>query len=173
MPAAGGTQHSITMVTDVGEMPAGGYPHFAGDANRVFYHEEDGGLVSVRWDGSERKVVLAGAAPRTLLSPDGVHVLSRSGRRNHVYLFQLPRAADSLTIDPAGNNPPVPVRRLTHAGGDFPAWSRSGTHAVWASGTTLHVYDVARGDKATADSLSAAQARAAAPADTGEGGRGD
>ena len=40
----------------------------------VFFHD-DGGLMSVRWDGSDRTVVLAGAAPRTLIAPDGMHVL--------------------------------------------------------------------------------------------------
>ena len=53
-----------------------------------------------RWDGSDRKVVLARATPQTLLSPDGVHVLSRAGPRRHIYLFERPQVADSVTIDP-------------------------------------------------------------------------
>lgn len=166
MPAAGGAQQYITMMADVGLLPRGGYPHFTTDTSRVFFHE-DGGLVSVQWDGSDRKVVLAAAAPQTVLAPDGRRVLSQAGRRKHVYLFELPQVADSLTIDPSIAAPFVPVRRLTRAGGEFPAWSRDGSKAVWVSGTSLFVYDMAQGDKATADSLAATGGRATPPpADT-------
>ena len=73
--------------------------------------------MSVAWDGSDRKVVLARATPQTVLSPDGAHVLSRAGARRHVYLFERPQVADSVTIDPTAAQPAVPIRRLTRAGG--------------------------------------------------------
>lgn len=176
MPANGGAQTSITMVADAGALPQGGAPHFTSDANRVFFHDGTS-LVSVAWDGSDRKTVLARATPQTMLSPDGRHVLSRAGPRRHVFLFELPFAADSVVIDPTAATPVVPVRRLTRAGGDFPAFSRDGSKAIWSHGTTLHVYDVATGDKATADSLAAAVGRttpppgAATPATTGDTAR--
>src|SRR5688500_3669365 len=171
MPATGGTQHPIAMVADVGALPLGGYPHFTSDTSRVFFNDGTA-LVSVAWDGSDRKVVLARATPQTVLSPDGVHVLSRAGPRRHIYMFELPRVADSITIDPTAATAAVPVRRLTRAGGDFASFSRDGRKAVWSHGTTLHVYDIAQGDKATADSLTAALNRGgraggpAAPADS-------
>src|SRR6185503_7297003 len=96
--------------------------------------------------------------------------LTRAGRRNQIYLFERPEATDSLVIDPAVPAASVPVRRLSRAGGDFPAWSRDGKKVVWSSGTTLYVYDVAQGDKATLDSLTAAGPRA--PGDSAGGGRG-
>ena len=99
MSSAGGQQHPITMVADVGALPLGGYPHFSRDTSRVFFHDGTG-LVSVQWDGSDRTVVLSRATPQTLLSPDGAHVLTRAGRRNHIYLFERPEATDSLVIDP-------------------------------------------------------------------------
>jgi len=80
MAPNGGAQQLITVVTDVGAMPLGGFPHFTADSTRVFFHDGTA-LVSVQWDGSDRKVVLAGAAPQTQLAYDGVHVLSRAGRR--------------------------------------------------------------------------------------------
>jgi imidazolonepropionase-like amidohydrolase/Tol biopolymer transport system component len=169
MSPSGGVQHSIAMVEDVGALPLGGFPHFTADTSRVFFHGE-GGLQSVRWDGSDRKVVLASAAPQTVLSPDGVHVLSRAGRRGHVYLFEIPRLADSLVIDPSIATSVLPTRRLTRAGGEFPSWSRDGSKAIWTHGSTLFVYDVAAGDKATADSLAAAGSRPAA-AQPGAGGQ--
>jgi hypothetical protein len=51
------------MVADVGAFPSGGFPHFTSDTNRVFFHDGTA-LVSVAWDGSDRKVVLARAAPQ-------------------------------------------------------------------------------------------------------------
>src|SRR5688572_11121921 len=166
MPATGGTQHPIAMVADVGALPLGGYPHFTSDTTRVFYHDGTA-LVSVAWDGSDRKVVLARATPQTVLSPDGVHVLSRAGPRRHIYLFERPHVADSVTVDPTAGAPAVPLRRLTRADGDFPSFSRDGSKAVWSHGNTLFVYDVAQGDRAVADSLAAALARgAAAPSDS-------
>lgn len=162
IPAAGGAQQPITVVADAGAFPAGGYPHFTGDTSRVFYHDGTS-LVSVAWDGSDRTVVLARATPQTVISPDGRHVLSRAGPRRHIYLFERPQVADSIAIDPTSGQPPVPVRRLTRAGGEFPAFSRDGSRAIWTHGNTLHVYDVARGDQATADSIAAAVARPAPP----------
>lgn len=173
MPASGGTQHVITGLADAGALPLGGFPHFTDDTSRIYYHDGTG-LVSVRWDGSDRRVLLHAAAPQTLIAPDGNHVVSRAGKRKHIYLFELPIKSDSLTIDPSGSAPVV-VRRLTRYGGDFPSWTRDGRKLVWSEGSTIFVYDVAQGDKATADSVSAAWARGAvtppdtakkAPADT-------
>jgi imidazolonepropionase-like amidohydrolase/Tol biopolymer transport system component len=155
MPASGGTQHPITMIADVGALPLGGYPHFTADTTRVLYHDGTA-LVSVAWDGSDRKVVLSRATPQTIMSPDGVHVLSRAGPRRHIFMFERPQVSDSVTIDPVAQNPVVPIRRLTRAGGDFPSFSRDGSKAVWSHGTTLFVYDVAQADKAVADSIAAA-----------------
>ncbi|MGH7467917.1 MAG: amidohydrolase family protein [Longimicrobiales bacterium] len=165
MPATGGPQHAIVMVADVGSLPLGGFPHFTSDTTRVFYHDGTA-LVSVAWDGSDRKVVLARATPQTLLSPDGVHVLSRAGPRRHIFLFERPQVADSVTVDPLAQTPVVPMRRLTRAGGDFPSFSRDGSKAVWTHGATLFVYDVAQGDKAVVDSLAAALTRSAPAPDS-------
>jgi len=160
MAPTGGTQHPIAMVSDVGGLPLGGTPHFTTDSTRVLFHDGTS-LVSVAWDGSDRKVVLARATPHTMLGPDGRHVLSRAGPRRHLFLFELPLVADSITVDPIAPQPIVPVRRLTRAGGDFATFTRDGSKAVWVHGTTLHVYDIAQGDKATNDSLVAALSRPA------------
>jgi Tol biopolymer transport system component len=160
MAPTGGTQHPIAMVSDVGGLPLGGTPHFTTDSTRVFFHDGTS-LVSVAWDGSDRKVVLARATPHTVLGPDGRRVLSRAGPRRHLFLFELPLVADSITVDPTAPQPIVPVRRLTRAGGDFATFTRDGSKAVWVHGTTLHVYDIAQGDKATNDSLVAALNRPA------------
>ncbi|MDQ8165924.1 MAG: amidohydrolase family protein [Gemmatimonadota bacterium] len=155
MAASGGAQHSIAMVADLGAFPSGAYAHFVREADRVFYHDGTA-LVSVRWDGTDRRVVLAGAAPQTLLAPDGSRVLSQAGRRRQIYLFERPQVADSITIDPAAERPVLPVRRLTRSGGEFPSWSRDGRLAAWSVGSTLYVYDIAQADRAISDSIAAA-----------------
>lgn len=160
--AAGGAQHPIAMVADVGVMPLGAAPHFIGDSSRVVYHD-GAALVSVRWDGTDRRVVLAGAAPQTRLGPDGVRVVSRAGRRNQIHLFERPQVTDSITIDPTAERPPVPVRRLTRSGGEFPAWSHDGRWITWSVGATLYVYDVAAAERAVADSMARALVQAANP----------
>ena len=47
-------------------------------------------------------------------------------------------------MDGAAN--PVPVRRLTDVGGNDIGWSKNGTLLSYALGSTLFLYDVARGD---------------------------
>src|SRR5262249_19753412 len=112
MPAAGGAQHSIAMVADVGALPLGGYPHFARDTSRVFFHDRTG-LVSFNGDGSDGKVVLSRPPPRTVLSPAGSPVLTGAGRRNHIFLFERPDATDSLVTNPTVPAAPVLIRRLS------------------------------------------------------------
>ncbi|MES2522297.1 MAG: amidohydrolase family protein [Gemmatimonadota bacterium] len=165
MSPGGGAQTPITMVADVGVLPLGGYPHFTTDTSRVFFHDGTG-LVSVAWDGSDRKVVLSRATPQTVLAPDGVRVLAKAGARRHIYMFERPQVTDSVTVDPTIAQPVVPIRRLTRAGGDFPSFSRDGSKAVWSYGATLYVYDIAQADRITADSLAAALNRPQAPGAT-------
>jgi Tol biopolymer transport system component len=57
--AEGGPQHPIIMVSYASTLLWGGYPQFTGDTSRVFFQDLEG-LVSVRWDGTDRQVVWAG-----------------------------------------------------------------------------------------------------------------
>src|SRR5690606_32398954 len=55
----------------------------------------------------------------------------------------IPLAGEAPTISVANPaNAPVPVRKLTEIGGQFPAWSADGTKVHWSIGNAHFVYDL-------------------------------
>ena len=177
LPAAGGPTTTITMVTRYGQ------PHFGPDSARVYIYEPNEGLVSMRFDGTDRRALLrptlvegaggrggnAGQTNEVLLSPDGDRALVQA--ETNLYLIDaVPMtggAAPSITLlNPAQSA--VPVRRLTRIGGDFPGWSKDGRQIYYSIGHAYFTYDVARADSIVRDSVSRAEARGDA-----RGARGD
>jgi Tol biopolymer transport system component len=167
VPANGGAPTRITPFDGRGQ------PHFSKDPNRVFYYAGEDGLVSVRWDGTDRRAHLKvsgytypgpGAEPdradEVIISPDSSRVLALQG--NNVYIVALPMVGgDTPTInvsDPKAA--PFPVTRLTRIGGDFIGWSADGKLATWSIGASFFRWDPVVADsaaraKATTDSLRA------------------
>src|SRR6185312_15748754 len=96
LPAAGGAPTRITPIS------GGGRPHFSRDPNRIYIYEANEGLVSVRYDGTDRRVHIkvTGFTPNfvatpepfpadeVLIAPDSGRVLATSS--NYVYLVTLP-----------------------------------------------------------------------------------
>ena len=175
LPAAGGAATTITMVTRYGQ------PHFGPDSSRVYIYEPAEGLVSMRFDGTDRREILhaslvegaggrggnAGQTNEVLLSPDGERALVQA--ETNLYLVNaVPMAGangPSITLlNPAQSA--VPVRRLTRIGGDFPGWSRDGKQIYYSIGHSYFTYDVARADSLVRDSTLRA-------GETGRGPRGD
>ena len=132
-------------------------PHFAQNDNRIYLNSKDG-LVSIRWDGTDKK---------KHLSVDGITVYGSSYDHNHL-LSDTPTAPkknhpklhyDSCSEGPyaiaqinndiyivtvpylgAGgakinvNDPDeadFPSRKLTKFGGQFPSWDSSGNVVYW------------------------------------------
>jgi Tol biopolymer transport system component len=170
LPATGGATTTITMVTRYGQ------PHFGPDTTRVYIYEPSEGLVSMRFDGTDRRALLratlvegnggrggnAGQTNEVLLSPDGERALVQA--ETNLYLVNsVPMAggaAPSITLlNPAQS--PVPVRRLTRIGGDFPGWSRDGKQIHYSIGHAYFTYDVARADSLVRDSTMRAEASGA------------
>ncbi|HUQ45105.1 MAG TPA: amidohydrolase family protein [Gemmatimonadaceae bacterium] len=164
MPAAGGAATVITPVTRYGQ------PHFGPDSNRVYLYEPPDGLVSMRWDGTDRKAHLrigsttppGGGAPapgadEILISPDGERAIVQLG--SNVYLVgSVPmigaNAPQISLVDPARSA--VPVRRLTRVGGDFARWSADGRDVLYSLGRSFFTYDMARADSLVRDSTARA-----------------
>jgi Tol biopolymer transport system component len=140
-----------------------GRPHFGADPNRIYAWEGRRGLVSFRWDGTDRrthakitgyKAPLAaepGAVDEVVMGPDGEHALVTSEYK--VYLVTIPFVG--------GENPPsisvsspdsasVPVRKLTSVGGEFIDWAETGKAITWSMGRTFFRWDVAAADAAFA-----------------------
>jgi len=144
-------------------------PHFAQGDNRIYLNSSDG-LVSIRWDGTDRKKHLAvdgitvygssydenhlladtPTAPKKkpskasilLRAPKGDYALAQIN--NDIYVVTVPFiGAEGVKInvkDPANAN--FPSRKLTKYGGQFPSWDASGKVVYWTLGKTLFRYDI-------------------------------
>src|SRR5438067_5357144 len=168
LPAAGGAPTRITPIS------GGGRPHFSRDPNRIYLYEAHEGLVSVRYDGTDRRVHIkvTGFTPtfapnpepfpadEVLIAPDSSRVLATSS--NYVYLVTLPlvgAAPPAINVaDTAAAS--FPVHRLTRVGGDFIGWTADAKTVYWSVGRSFFRYSPALGDslgkaKARADSLRA------------------
>ena len=149
LPASGG-QASVVM-------PSRGYgaPHFGPEPDRVYVYASGGpfgsveasGLVSIRFDGTDRRLLMKATGPGIYVAeddvpaadvrvaPDGAHALVHHA--NQLYLVRLlnPYAHD-LTVNIG--NPSLPLKRLTDIGLDFFGWSASGAEVYWSTGHTVH-----------------------------------
>lgn len=122
---------------------AGG-PHFTHENDRVYVYTP-GGLVSLRYDGTDRHTHLivkgAGiyfadepvAADDLVPSPDGQWVLAHV--QNQLYVVAMPPpGGDTPTVMLSG--PAVPVKRLTDIGADYYGWADDGKTIAWAIGAS-------------------------------------
>ena len=147
IPAAGGAA-TVIGPTDFDA------PHFGPNAERIYASAGNRGLISFRWDGTDRKthVRVTGARPGGstnptngsfyLVSPDGGRALVQVG--NEIYTVTIPwTGGETPTISVATiETAATPSRRLTTIGGQFPAWGRDGT-AHFSVGNAHVVYDLA------------------------------
>src|SRR5438094_944870 len=155
VPAAGGAATRVTPYDGWGR------PHFGRDPNRIFYYAGPEGLVSIRFDGTDRRAYLKvtgytypgpGSEPQPadeiLVAPDTDRVLAQAG--NNVYLVTLPELGGetpSINVsDPS--SAPFPVKRLTRIGGDFIGWAPDGKSVYWSIGRSFFRYDPVVADSA-------------------------
>ena len=162
LPAAGGTATSVAPVPG-----NAGFPHFTRDDNeRIYVAQGNTGLVSMRFDGTDRKthIRVTGAldyrqqtpqpqtAGEVLISPSGDRVLAEVD--DNVYVMDIPLVGGQ-TPTVAVTNPAqavVPVRRLTRIGGDFIGWHPDGNRAHFSIGRSYFTYDLVRADSLVRDS---------------------
>ena len=154
IPADGGEATLITRVPTVSK------PHFVtGEPDRVYYYEGRNGLVSFRYDGTDRRehVKVTGYKPpgpnsqplrasEMLMAPDGRRVLAEVA--NQVYLVTVPligKDAPSISVTKP-DDATLPVRQLTDVAGDFLGWSPDGSTAYWSLGRFFFRYNIAIGD---------------------------
>jgi Tol biopolymer transport system component len=189
LPANGGQLTRIAFVSP------GGRPHFGQDTSRIYITDPNDGLVSMRWDGTDRRMHLKvtgykppteGADPETAseirVSPDGKRAAAQAG--NRVYLVSLPRIGaqvPEVSITMPKDEVAFPAKRLTRVGGDFVNWSSDGKYIEWSIGRSYFRYDPVVGDsldrlKTSADSARAdslEKMEAAGKADTAAKARAD
>ena len=176
LPAAGGAVTSIAPLE-------GGFPHFVRtDNERVYVARGSQGLVSMRFDGTDRKTHLRvtgnpdyrtpaatpSNASEILISPDGERALAEVD--NNVYVLDIPmigaQAPAVSVMNPA--QAAIPVRRLTRIGGDFVGWHADGQKVHFSIGRSYFTYDLPRADSLVRDSTARADSvRRARSASTG------
>jgi Tol biopolymer transport system component len=116
----------------------------------------------------------AGPTPAglVLLSPEGDRAFAQFG--NDIFVVELAEVgvtppAIVLTNLAAS---PVPVRKLTDVGGEFPSWASDGSALHWAMGNVLFTYDLdhveaeEQAEEETAHARALIRARALAVTDT-------
>jgi Tol biopolymer transport system component/imidazolonepropionase-like amidohydrolase len=171
IPASGGDATLIAPLSNAQR------PHFSTDTTRVWVSDDDEGLVSMRWDGTDRKahLIVTGfqtpgggpnARPRRAqelqVSPDGSRVLARVD--NKIYVVPLPMTGGPTpTVSVEQPNGAIPFRRLSRIGGDFLGWNADSRGVFYSMGRAFFQYDLARADSLAADSASKAPPRPARP----------
>ncbi|HEX6051826.1 MAG TPA: amidohydrolase, partial [Gemmatimonadaceae bacterium] len=175
IPATGGEAKLIAPLTNAGR------PHFTSDTTRVWVYDNQDGLVSMRWDGTDRKehVIVTGyqnpgggpnARPRRAqelqASPDGMRVLARVD--NKLFVVPLPMTGGQTPTISVNQptNAAVPFRRLSRIGGDFLGWNPDSKGVYYSMGRSFFQYDVARADSLAADSAAKAPPRPQRPDST-------
>ena len=147
MPATGG---DLTRIAP----HRGDAPHFGPENDRIYVWEGRGGLVSFRFDGTDRREHVKvtgyrapgaqqpGQASAARISPDGRYALVEAER--NLFVVTIPViGGEAPTISVANpESASVPVRRLTRVGGEFGRWAAKGDRATWAIGRAFFDYDI-------------------------------
>lgn len=177
LPAGGGDVTRIAWVGGGASEEGRNVPHMGPDPSRIYVWEGAAGLKSLRYDGTDPRVVVKVTGPsvpgfrgppepavpdEVVLSPDGTRALVHVGR--NVYLITVPPVVGEGATVAVTSGSSMPARRLTRVGGDFIGWRADGKVAHYSIGRSYSEVDLAALDAAVGDSL--ARARAAGPADT-------
>ena len=140
LPATGGAVRLVVPARGIGA------PHFGDDPDRIYVYSEDG-LISVRYNGTDRRTHLKVTGPRNpraqqsppaqtvLMRPDGRWALASVN--NQLWVIAVPLVGgDAATV--AVRSPSLPAKRLTDIGADYFAWAERGQTITWAIGSTVY-----------------------------------
>ena len=144
-------------------------PHFAQKNGRIYLNTSEG-LISIKWDGTDRKkhlqvdgITVYGSsydenhlladsptAPKKkpakasaiVRAPKGDYALAQIN--NDIYVITVPfLGADGAKVNVKdASKAAFPSRKLTKFGGQFPSWGREGKVVFWTLGNTLFRYDI-------------------------------
>jgi Tol biopolymer transport system component len=138
-------------------------PHFGNTGERIYLYGRDG-LQSVRWDGTDSKIHLKVTGPAfpggqgppppaawVKIAPSGDSALAQIGMDLYV-IGAIPMVGEAATVSVANPaNAPVPVRKLTDIGGEFPTWGGAGRTVHWSIGNAHVVYDLDEAERVDAE----------------------
>jgi Tol biopolymer transport system component/imidazolonepropionase-like amidohydrolase len=166
VPANGG---DVTVITPIDFST----PHFTNDPDRIYAYNDDDGLISFRWDGTDRKAHVKVTGPKLpnasspidasmiMMAPRGDRALAQVV--NDLYVVTVPYVGGETPTIAVSNpdNAAFPARQLTDIGAQFPAWGRDGRTVHWSIGNAHFEYDLDRAE-AFEDSVEEAQRQAEA-----------
>ncbi|HYL85813.1 MAG TPA: amidohydrolase family protein [Candidatus Angelobacter sp.] len=122
-----------------------GKPHFTHEKDRIYLYTP-GGLISLRYDGTDRRTHLQvkapplgfsdepGPADDARVSPDGNWVLAHI--MNQLYVTAMPVVGgEAPTVMVTGGS--VPVKKITDIGADYFGWADDGKTITWAVGASF------------------------------------
>jgi Tol biopolymer transport system component len=114
-------------------------PQFTHEADRVYVETQQRELISMRYDGTDRRTIIkmgGNVYPSDkdmVISPDGNWILTDF--REQLFLVEVPHLggeAPTITVD----GPTVPVARLTDYGVDHFNFADNGATVTWSLGST-------------------------------------
>lgn len=173
----GGARQSISWIPSAGgaatfiSKPIGSRPHFTGTDNRIYLSSPMEGLISIDWNGNDKKgyVKLTGATTYDFSNTNGGQFLffrrtaspslilrapvgdkAMALIANEIYIVTVPEAgAESTPISVADvSRASFPSWKITTIGAEFPSWSADGKSIYWSLGKNMFTYDLANVDKA-------------------------
>jgi len=122
-----------------------GKPHFTNEKDRIYLYTQ-GGLISLRYDGTDRRMHLQvkapplgfsdepGPADDARVSPDGNWVLAHI--LNQLYVMAMPVVGgEAPTV--MVTTPSVPSKKITDIGADYFGWADGGKTITWAVGASF------------------------------------
>lgn len=151
LPAAGGDTSLIAPIpAGFGPPPR---PHFTSSSDRVYVWTGEGGLISMRFDGTDRKthVKITGppnpppqpppAADAVYISPDGQRAVAEM--QNKLYIVTVPKVGAQAPTISVTEGSSMPVKKLSKEGGEYVRWNADGKSVTWSLGNTFYRQDVA------------------------------
>lgn len=129
-------------------------PPFVGGDERIYYMDKEDGVVSVRWDGTDRRKELHVKQTVSYQVDTDIQISPKGNRtlaivKHQLYLLTLPtprgRLPDILIDDPS--SAPLPVRRVTRDGADYAGCTADGRGFYYSLGASFYRYDLAAFEK--------------------------
>ena len=138
LPADGGDATLVVPARGVGA------PHFTDDPDRIYVYSNQG-LISLRYDGTDRRTHLKvtgpgrfsttpPAAEAVQIRPDGKWALAKVNKQLWVVAVP-PATGEPSSVSVRG--PSVPVKQITDIGADYFGWANGGETILWALGSTV------------------------------------
>jgi Tol biopolymer transport system component/imidazolonepropionase-like amidohydrolase len=144
VPASGGTAHHVTDIGSRGAARRMPRVFWNSTSDRIFFVEtsnlgpfdEKTSLYSIRPDGTDRVEHLKFKyAEEVVPSPDGKW--AAYSEQFNAYVTALP-VAGRKTVDIAGEDGPVPAKKLTKDGGEWINWADGGKTVTWSYGPDFY-----------------------------------